>query len=412
MDWNPTAFANVNTYKPNIADRVLNAQMAANADRRAQETHDAEMLSNKQFKDIMKRIKSAYDMNDSTAYSSGIAELTAINPDIATKVDAVYGGMNKQKRVEAAYRLYGAAALGDENIDLQNKLLSQAANNIGTNDIFYPAIQAVQAMPAGKERTKELLTMVHIAKNLGYYPKGQKAEKTADILEREISDKEVNTLLRKQELELKAATEKRLKGQLSEGEKERLATTADEANTAHSKAVQIGSIIKRIEANPQGVGGGAFAKFGEHMKKLMGTGDANTALRQAVDQLRVKEGMTNLPPGPASDKDIQIALGPLPDSSANPEVIKAWFRGLQKMHLINEAYQVEKFNYISEHKNLGGFMEYWDTVSQERIGNRFKAHGLSVNTESQIKEVPASKDTLQQGGISGKIKISNTGDLL
>ncbi|MHC4372350.1 MAG: hypothetical protein ACYSW8_32505, partial [Planctomycetota bacterium] len=75
---------------------------------------------------------------------------------------------------------------------------------------------------------------------------------------------------------------------------------------------------------------GWFAKATEMAKEVLGVEDMETYIRSQVQSTRVKQAIANLPPGVASDKDIELVMSGTISDTANPEVIRAYMRGLQK----------------------------------------------------------------------------------
>jgi len=91
----------------------------------------------------------------------------------------------------------------------------------------------------------------------------------------------------------------------------------------------------------------------EAWKKASGGQDAMTALKQQYANLRNLETIKNLPAGPASDKDVEIALQAFPDPNANPDQIAGFLRGMAKLHAYNSAVEYAKASWISQNGSLG-----------------------------------------------------------
>lgn len=119
------------------------------------------------------------------------------------------------------------------------------------------------------------------------------------------------------------------------------ATTADQA------AGQMLDLAMRMES--EAMGSGLTAKGGEMYKQYMGSQDAVTSLRQEYTRLRNTQAIKMLPPGPATDKDIALAMKGFPDETADPKTMASFLRGMAKMNqyaAVNESAKAEWVNAV------------------------------------------------------------------
>ena len=98
-----------------------------------------------------------------------------------------------------------------------------------------------------------------------------------------------------------------------------------------------------------GWAGGAL----EYIKKAVGGQDKFTALKQEYVKLRNTETLKNLPPGAASDKDIEIALQAFPDQQSSPVYIASFLHGVAKLQLYNSAMNKAKAEWVNQNGSLG-----------------------------------------------------------
>ena len=95
-------------------------------------------------------------------------------------------------------------------------------------------------------------------------------------------------------------------------------------------------LAEQFQAVP--VSGGWAASFAEKFRGAFGSQDALTALRNSYNQLVNSQAVKNLPPGPASDKDIQLAKQGFPPPNAGKAHIVSFLTGMEKMQrLAGEA---------------------------------------------------------------------------
>lgn len=104
---------------------------------------------------------------------------------------------------------------------------------------------------------------------------------------------------------------------------------------------------------------GVRAKWTEALKEVTGSEDAVTELRKNYSAVRFSAAVKNLPPGPATDRDIQLALGGFLPENANPQAIASFLRGLAKMEAIKADYHEFEAAYIAENRSVAGFAKAW-----------------------------------------------------
>lgn len=147
-----------------------------------------------------------------------------------------------------------------------------------------------------------------------------------------------------------------------------------EATDAETKAVSAASEIGQLAADFESVQelpAGARATFDEAAKKMFGEQDAVTALRQRFNATKNAQVMANLPPGVASDKDIEIAMSGFPVENASKPNIIGFLRGQQKVQALEAAYQRFKVDYLDQNRTLRGVNQAWRKEAS-RVFNEIK----------------------------------------
>lgn len=128
-----------------------------------------------------------------------------------------------------------------------------------------------------------------------------------------------------------------------------------------------------------GLAGQAF----EFMKQATGSEDAVSELRKEYAKLRASQTVKNLPPGAASDKDIELALSGFPKATSNPEYMASFLRGLEKMQRLEATYNEFKANYLSENGTERGMLEAWKRSQPKEIeNNQIKAQAIDYSKQS------------------------------
>lgn len=427
----PTAFTRAGAIVPasGLANSAIQAHQAGlqTGAARSELVTSATDLARKQgliaqAEDLSKQAFNASASGDMTGYASAIKELAIIDPGTASELDKVINGTGRTKRVEAAYRLLAAYSIGEENADLQNKMLSEAQEIVGPTDIYYDAIGNIKSL-TGKDRVRALIEAVEMSKRFGYFPNDPTVSggKTPDQIEREILVKEKGVDLRATEAQELAKQREFERGRLPQQAEKRYDDLTSASDEAQGKANQIDAIRKSMMKDPGKVGGGLYKRFVEMTKKAFGEGDETTALRLMVDSLRVKEGLVNLPPGPATDKDLKIALSVVPDAYTNPTVVESWLRGLQKAHIVNSVYAKRKAKFMESNRygSLLGFTEDWERNGTALINQELSKYNLELIPDNSkatptplVQSAQASRlPNHRTMPTSMKISVSDTGEI-
>lgn len=116
------------------------------------------------------------------------------------------------------------------------------------------------------------------------------------------------------------------------------------AATSKQSANQMNDLAKRIE----GLGGyGAAARLGEFAKSTLGVEGYETSLRQEYTRLRNQAAIKSLPPGPATDKDIELALRGFPKETSDSKLVASFLRGMAKLQDIDSAVSNSKTDWLA-----------------------------------------------------------------
>lgn len=153
------------------------------------------------------------------------------------------------------------------------------------------------------------------------------------------------------EIDAKIAEFKAKGGTLPDDARKLVNESAAAAVTAETAAGQLGDLANRIEA--QGGGYGAAASAAEWMAKATGKQDAMTALRQEYIRLRNTQAIKSLPPGPATDKDISLALAGFPPETADAKQLAGFLRGMGKLSRLDAASNTAKAEWVGSVGHLG-----------------------------------------------------------
>jgi hypothetical protein len=124
------------------------------------------------------------------------------------------------------------------------------------------------------------------------------------------------------------------------------------AQTNEALANRTASLAERIQQSPLR-GGGWRSWAGEVLAGAFGNQDPVTALRGEYEQIKNAQAIKNLPPGPATDRDIQIAMRGFPPADAGKDYIVSFLRGLEKLQRVAADADQRRGDWISANGNIG-----------------------------------------------------------
>jgi len=182
-------------------------------------------------------------------------------------------------------------------------------------------------------------------------------------------------------------------GGLSSGDKKRYNELLDETSRLRRMNTETGAITSLLDTiDPSS---GAVAKVGKAVKSVFGTEDVESVLRARIEAIRVAQAIGNLPPGIASDKDIELVLGGTLPSTANPEALKEWFKALERLNNIAIEEQEAQLSHFDENESMKGFFtkrrEYNLKRAAELEAKRAKELEKTVKAEQARVEAKRAK---------------------
>jgi hypothetical protein len=137
--------------------------------------------------------------------------------------------------------------------------------------------------------------------------------------------------------------------------------------------------------------GGWTGNAMEALKKAAGGQDKFTALKQEYAKLRNNEVLTKLPPGVASDKDIEIAMAAFPADNSNPDLISSFLRGVAKLQRYTSSVEKAKAEWVNQNGSLGPARADFSASGQEvKKGQSFNGFidGISIPNVAGITPAP------------------------
>lgn len=287
----------------------------------------------------LRAFQQAYDINP----NMGIAMLTS--PLMATASGRTLLEQT-EKRAKAPIEFAQAEAQRKEAEAkaIQQGVLAEFAPRVATQNLSKITAEAIEAN--SKARFADLLNQANINKS-----NWDIANLQSQIANRTQQLKLDEANIRSQIAERFAKTQDLISG-IPEGARKPINDAFVQGALAKQQEGQYNILASRI--TNIGTAWGRFGSFDESLKRFTGNENAITELRQEYTRLRNNAAIQSLPPGPATDRDIQLALSGFPTETGNPQIIASFLRGVAKMKGIESAIENAKAEWLANNRGLLG----------------------------------------------------------
>lgn len=311
-------------------------------------------------------------------FQSNLQRFGIAQPQAAQNIQQVFEGISEQN-LRTAFtniELASIAPIQDQNIRLEAAKVAFEGK-----PEFQQALTDLQnATP--EQRVGLFRRINEVGQQLGILGGVQQAGITTAQRERELVVKEKAQETRGSELVERQAETRRKAGELKPTMQKILDTAQTIAFDSEKTANEFDLLSKDFDR--LGFSGGAKASISEFLKDALGTQDDVSALRRKYRGIRASQAMKNLPPGPASDKDIALALGGFPPENAPASVISSFIKGAAKLGRIDQSFQTFKAEYISENKNTAGLIKAWKKNKVRIVGEAVKSFEAGETPASTV----------------------------
>lgn len=175
------------------------------------------------------------------------------------------------------------------------------------------------------------------------------------------------------------------------------------AAAAKQSADQYNDLAKRLDA--AGGGYGAATSFADYLRKTTGAQSPLTELRQEYTRIRNSAAIKSLPPGVATDKDIELALKGIPPENANASTMASFLRGMAKLQDVDASINNAKTDWLAQ--NNGTLTRAKNTFV---AGDYSTKPGETFNDFAQriVGDVSKRYDPTQQTSLVNQIPTDRT----
>ena len=129
---------------------------------------------------------------------------------------------------------------------------------------------------------------------------------------------------------------------------------------SEANADEAGAIISRMdEIGKDNWTAGFAGDASEFLKRAFGREDFITEVRKQYQDIKVRSAVQNLPPGVASDKDIELVLAPWPNDTSNFDLVRKKLEAIQRVEQGRAAYRLFESEWMASKGQRNGLQRAW-----------------------------------------------------
>jgi len=177
---------------------------------------------------------------------------------------------------------------------------------------------------------------------------------------------------------------------LSAFSEKEVSKASDAYTEATASANKYKTLASKLETSA--VKGGVAGTWGEWIKEQTGDQDSLTALRKEALSISNSEAINNLPPGPATDRDIEIAKAPFPTEKADPKYVAKWLGAVARLREKEAEFNMFKADFISKNGTVRGK----DGTSLAAAWKESQKAKQPVQESAQTQQDSTQKETAAQ----------------
>lgn len=329
-------------------DQLYQMQLAKDEEQRKYELMQARV------KDETDKDRMAAEEYMKAPTKEGFVKLSINRPNVVQAMKPILDSMNENEKTTAFTTMIKAStALDNKQPEIAERVLDEAKaayGNAGNQKQVKLIDDLKEQMKANPQNAKALFTMYSTAlspefgsmqsaqlkQQQGLNQANLEANKTiAETNEKLATTAKINSDIKMLPPAVQKLVDDNVEKSISE--KDDSLRTADLAN--------------RIETGIKS--GGVVAKGWSALKNISGFEGTEEQLKTEYNALRSKITMSALPPGPATDKDIILAMSGTPDTNASPETIASFLRGVSKLRAYESKLSEAKSVWFENNKGLG-----------------------------------------------------------
>ena len=165
----------------------------------------------------------------------------------------------------------------------------------------------------------------------------------------------------------------------------------EEAFKSQGRLSNISSLgAKMDEIGEENWTAGIKGELGDEWKELTGAQDALSMARKQYEGIRTTQAIQNLPPGVASDKDINLVMKPFPTAFTNFAELRQYVTDMEKIERKVQAYRQFESRYLAAKGTRSGMLQTWrerQTELESTEGSPFYEGEKGTVEDSSIEAI-------------------------
>lgn len=369
-----------------------------------------------QLEALQQQAIESWNIGDRNAMMTRISEMARYSPEAAKAFKDTFQDLDKTNGMLGAMHLYNAVAVGSEDTPVSKEArrtsIAKAidAFSLGPSNPLLARLLEAQDEKDPVKQTAKLNLLIQAAKELGLFPGGSEddlARRRVEVAEGQLAlgqekfaqekikdlrayqNQLIDNYRQQEKMEQEQAWKLEEAGQFDTADKKLYNEMSTERRKLGAEIVKFDALARQFEAfskNKKNVRGGWERWVAEKGKSLFGIEDENSSLFKGWQRIKNSEVVSGLPPGVASDRDIQVFSKGFYGDYANPDALAQFLRGALKIKRIEDVYHKAKMGYMENNispqgTNMGirGFDNYWDANADRLIANA----GINLDVPGQ-----------------------------
>ena len=156
-------------------------------------------------------------------------------------------------------------------------------------------------------------------------------------------------------------------------------TAMTEVQETSARVTNISALRQELQSNP--FRGGAAKTGGAMIKSYLGGRDEDSYRQTALKAISNEKMLRNLPPGPATDKDVEEAKKTVPPENASSAEWVDWLTKYEAIERKALDYQRFKASYLSAKGSQKGISQAWAKREETRMGQEL------LNMEEELQSL-------------------------
>lgn len=160
-------------------------------------------------------------------------------------------------------------------------------------------------------------------------------------------------------------------------------SNSDGIKDVNANSLSYNEILSDLEANP--FSGGAGATIEQSLKDRSGLRNKVSQIKTATSAAALREALGFLPPGPATDKDMEQALKTVPPDNASSAEWTEWLTKVMRLANVSKEYYKVYNKHITDNNSIIGF----DPDAAWEQAKQASGYEAPAQAEAKAKEKPA-----------------------